>query len=68
MGTDVGVGGMSTACYSVCWQIEHQLKKKNSGPAWSEPGMMVLKWQSGEISRICGPPESCKEKMAACDG
>ena len=27
-------------------------KKKNSGPAWSEPGMMVLKWQSGEISAV----------------
>ena len=23
-GTEVGSDGMSTGCYSICWQIEHQ--------------------------------------------
>ena len=26
MGTEGALGGMSTGCYSVCWQIEHHKK------------------------------------------
>ena len=31
IGTEGALGGMSTGCYAICWQIELQLKKvKNS--------------------------------------